>query len=325
MAAANQGNRSGRDSLESLTRRDLVRRAAELGIRGRTRMRKAELIRAIVRAEETPRPTSPAPASSRRKTGSRTPGTAAETRGKAAPEALRTPQTPPGPEHGERFLEPQPYETTTEPPAEPGAVREPEGGIHLLARDPDWLFAWWEYRPGQAKAAREAARRGRLQLRLHRFENGRWTEVFRTAVPENARNWYIRAGTPDAGFEAEIGYEDDRGVFRLLGRSRRVTTPRAAPGAEEEPRFVTIPFDLPFAQLLEYVRRYMPGRRDLARALYELQELGTEAPFPRAPAPSWSERQRGAMHSTLPREAGEPGSRVSASGRPFSSRGLRDR
>ena len=308
-----------REVLQQLKRADLLERAKRAGIRGRSRMTKAALVDALLDAAEPAGPPTgrvpdagPTPRADRVELAARAPVPSCRERpgaagaaGNVAPAAAAPPLTLPTPAGQDADLRPLP------------ALNR----VWLTARDPDWLYAWWDYGPHQLDAVRAAAGAGRLQLRLHRFGDGDWHEVQRVRIPFDARNWYLRAGLPGAVFEAEIGLEDQAGSFHLLARSRRAEAPDSASRADVPVEVVTIPFDHLFGELLDFIRRYLPGRSDIAAALREILNRGIQTPFPVEAAPPWSPAQDESMRRTTPPEAAAPGSRRSWSGRPTSPRG----
>lgn len=299
-----------RDDLEKLKKTDLLKRAARAGIRGRSRMTKAALVDALLSVASHGDDARPAPAPSR--------GDRVEL---AARAPVPSAQERMGVGAGERGATAR----TTPPPLaeETSDLRPPPvlGRLSLVARDPDWLYAWWDYRQHELDRVRAAADSGRLQLRLHQFVEGNWSEVQRVRLPFEARNWYIRAGLPGAVFEAELGFEEAEGRFHLLARSRRACAPDDAPQAAGPVEFVTIPFDRLFGELLEFIRRYLPDRSDIAAALREIQRRGITTPFPMEAPPPWSSAQEQSVRDATPSEAASPASRRSWSGRPTSPGG----
>jgi hypothetical protein len=302
-----------RETLLSLKRSDLVKLAAREGIRGRSRMKKAELVDALAVA----RPSIETDA------GRGSGGPAGDRVEVAAREPVPSARERTGVGTGQ-WAEPKPSSRPAPPPLpeEASELRPPPatGRLSLVARDPDWLHAWWSYRPHEVDRVSAAAGAGRLQLRLHRFVDGTWTEIQRVRVPSDARNWYMRAGLPGEAFEAELGFEDEKGRFHLLARSRRATAPDGSSRAAGPAEFVTIPYDRLFAELLEFIGRHLPGRRDIAAALREIQRRGIETPFPMEGPPPWTVEQERSMGEATPAEAAAPASRRSWSGRPTSSR-----
>jgi hypothetical protein len=114
-----------------------------------------------------------------------------------------------------------------------------ETRIVLLVKDPWWIYAYWEVRPDDERAARSQLTPGEVVglqtvLRVHDV-----TGVHFPASPANrsfdiplsglANNWYIHVDAPDRAFIVDIGLLTSQGRFLLLARSNVVTTPRAGP------------------------------------------------------------------------------------------------
>jgi hypothetical protein len=107
--------------------------------------------------------------------------------------------------------------------------------IVLLARDPSWLYAYWDFHPEHIRAVQSCFPVQDVQLTLRLLDitfftyNGAnaWSMVD-IALTSNATNWYIPLGQPDTTYCVEIGYKTIEGRFAPLGRSNAVTTPRAS-------------------------------------------------------------------------------------------------
>jgi hypothetical protein len=104
----------------------------------------------------------------------------------------------------------------------------------LLARDPYWLYAYWDFSPAHIGAARNGlgSQDTRLVLRISDVTyidfdgTNAWSSTDIELAPF-ATDWYISVPRPDASYCVEIGYKALDGHFTLLGRSNAATTPRA--------------------------------------------------------------------------------------------------
>jgi len=113
---------------------------------------------------------------------------------------------------------------------EPLPDRYHDDRITLIARDPYWLYTYWELTPMNWARARgilgEIATQ--LTLRVHDYpphQGGQargWMDI---EVSAEARHWYLHGGRPGHAFEVEIGLRAEDGRFVPLARSNRVTTP----------------------------------------------------------------------------------------------------
>ncbi|MCC7519919.1 MAG: DUF4912 domain-containing protein [Verrucomicrobiae bacterium] len=161
------------------------------------------------------------------------------------------------------------------------------GLLFLVARDPYWLYAAWDFTASQMRAMRTAARHGELKLRI--LAGGRVCRDI-TLNPA-ARDWYLKVDHASTEYHGELGYWDASGNFTVASRSAPTRTPPDMPSPRTEARFATIPFDLLFRRLLELVRaRRRPGE-EIMDALQRLQAEGVEFPFRVDPEQPWTEDQ----------------------------------
>lgn len=116
----------------------------------------------------------------------------------------------------------------------------------LLARDPQWLYAYWDFSTEQISAAyaRVGAKDAQFILRLFDTTavNSDGTNASSTVdieLPSFTTNWYISGARPDASYCVEVGYRAVNGQFAALGRSNTVTTPRAEVSSGTEVRWFT--------------------------------------------------------------------------------------
>ncbi|MGQ9756533.1 MAG: DUF4912 domain-containing protein [Desulfotomaculales bacterium] len=156
--------------------------------------------------------------------------------------------------HKSRAAKPVPdafkVETASElmPPAsgpQPGASdkQEPdlpprygEDKIVLMARDPNWLFAYWEITA--AKQEEQGIepniwQASRPVLRVYDVTNVEFNGTNANSfvdipITEEADRWHIQVGRPDRSFCVELGRVLPGGSFIGLLRSNIVTTPRAS-------------------------------------------------------------------------------------------------
>lgn len=113
-----------------------------------------------------------------------------------------------------------------------------EDRLALLARDPYWLFAYWEISATKqeefsAKYGPEAWRTSRPVLRLYdvtgiEFQGNNANTYVDIAVNDEADNWYIEVGQPCRTFCVDLGRVLNTGQFVTLLRSNLASTPRAS-------------------------------------------------------------------------------------------------
>ena len=106
--------------------------------------------------------------------------------------------------------------------------------IVLLAKDPWWLFAYWEVTAGRRKEVLEMIRDQRLSpektvLRVYdatAASFSRRLSFFDIELNFPATNWYIDVGIPDHPWVVELGIRTHEGRFFALVKSNTVRTPR---------------------------------------------------------------------------------------------------
>lgn len=108
--------------------------------------------------------------------------------------------------------------------------------IVLLARDPWWIFAYWEIRKDKEDETRrkiEAAgdTPSKSILRVYDVTNVNFNgrnahSFFDIDLHGLANSWYINVGLPEKSWIVEIGILTKSGNFYLLARSNAVKTPR---------------------------------------------------------------------------------------------------
>jgi hypothetical protein len=151
------------------------------------------------------------------------------------------------------------------------------GRLFLTARDPHWLYAYWDLNWQQMADYRGQASDGRLLLRI--FEKNHGDPVQVLTLGHDSRNWYIPVNKAATAYSAELGFWRHDGHFHVINRSREATTPPDAISADTTARFVTIPIDISFRELFEIIRGHMRAGEALADALHRLQLAGFRFPF----------------------------------------------
>jgi hypothetical protein len=134
-----------------------------------------------------------------------------------------------------------------ENPALPGYG---EARLWIVARDPRWLFAYWEFDPAEHPGALGADGTVHVFLRVMR---GSEVETTMEILP-SVGHWYIPVSRPDCDYTAELGYFTEGGVWAFVARSGSTRTfstdaaqtkpgsgIRVAPGKESLPKTIVPP------------------------------------------------------------------------------------
>jgi hypothetical protein len=151
------------------------------------------------------------------------------------------------------------------------------GRLFLTARDPHWLFAYWDLSWQQMADYRGQSADGRLLLRV--FEKNHPDPVQDLTLGHDSRNWYIPVNKAATAYSAQLGFWKHDGHFHVVSHSREVATPPDSVSTDTTARFVTIPIDFSFRELLNLIRGHIKDGEALADALHRLQRAGFKFPF----------------------------------------------
>ena len=149
--------------------------------------------------------------------------------------------------------------------------------LFLTARDPHWLYAYWDLSWQQMADYRGQAADGRLLLRL--LEKHHAQPVQTLTLGQDSRNWYIPVNKAATTYSAELGFHRHDGHFHVISRSHEAATPPDALSPDTMARFVTIPIDITFHELFDIIRGHMRDGEMFAEALRRLQLAGFRFPF----------------------------------------------
>ena len=168
--------------------------------------------------------------------------------------------------------------------------------LFLAARDPHWLYAHWDLtREQQLKLnARSAA--GHLILRIY-TGNVQGHPICDIHVHPESRHWFAHVERAGDVYAAELGYYSTPGKWVRVAISSLTVTPSDTVSPESGAEFATIPFEFPFARLMEIVKATVRENLPLAQAIEELRRRG-HPELPRAasrPPSSWTSQQEQAL------------------------------
>ena len=93
--------------------------------------------------------------------------------------------------------------------------------LWLVARDPHWLFAYWEFNPDEHPEALGEDGAAHFLLRVQR-EDG--TVEATVEIQPGAGNWLVPVRQADCGYTAELGFFTS-GAWAFLARSGAARTP----------------------------------------------------------------------------------------------------
>jgi len=192
--------------------------------------------------------------------------------------------------------------------------------LFLTARDPHWLYATWDLTPAQQKELNAASSDGHLILRIYagKIEGHPAYEIH---VHPESRHWFAHVERAGNSYAAELGYYSALGKWMRVAISSGTLTPPDAASPESEADFATIPFEFPFAKLMQIIEEAVRDNLPLAVAIEDLRRHG-HPDLPRfsssgfssvAPSPSGG---AGLTAET----ARTPGAAAPSAGKPGSSR-----
>jgi hypothetical protein len=170
-----------------------------------------------------------------------------------------------------------------------------EDTLYLVARDPRWLFSYWDF--NWSKYPTSAFRGGVKQffLKITTTAGGDATLV---EINPEARNWYVAVNSPDTAYYAEIGLFDKAGAWHGVVQSGVAVTPADALADEAAADFATVPAHLTFERLLEMVKEKMLEGESLIEALARIAGEG-RLEFRAGRTPSWSDDQKRVLAALL--------------------------
>ncbi|MGQ9810297.1 MAG: DUF4912 domain-containing protein [bacterium] len=247
--------------LLAATREHLLKIASRLGIRGRYRMSKKQLVNSIekaMRSQSAEDLLSEGVVPSVPTDGSQQPADSEQGRSKrriSAPirqkavirKTWREQQA--AVQHAKYEVkvgkQPVHLEPAEERLALPTSYEETK--IVLLVRDPYWVHVYWEVsRDALLKAMAELGKEWDSAVSVLRvyditgieFDGTNAHSCFDIEISGGSNNWYIHTGVPNRTFCVEIGIRGPSGKFVALARSNKVTTPRDAPSDITDERWM---------------------------------------------------------------------------------------
>jgi len=170
-----------------------------------------------------------------------------------------------------------------------------EDTLFLVARDPRWLFSYWDFNWG--KYAANAFRGGVKQFFL-KISTAAGADAGLIEINPEARNWYVPVGSPDTEYFAEIGFFDKAGVWQKIVQSGFAATPADGLAEEATADFATVPAHLTFERLLELVKEKMIEGESLISALARIAGEG-RLEFRAGQAPTWTDEQKRLLAALL--------------------------
>ena len=97
-----------------------------------------------------------------------------------------------------------------------------EARLWIVARDPRWLFAYWEFDPTEHPGVRGTDGAEHVFLRVSR---GDGTVESTLEILPSVGHWYVPVSQDDGEYTAELGYFPAPGVWAFVAASGSTRTP----------------------------------------------------------------------------------------------------
>lgn len=124
--------------------------------------------------------------------------------------------------------------------------------LFLVARDPRWLYAHWDFTREQQHAYNKLSSEGHLILRIYQ-ETPSERLVAQVKLQTDSRHWFVPVGRGETQYIAELGYRPRRGQWITIVRSNPVLTPPETIAPDTSILLATIPPDVPLPHVLEII------------------------------------------------------------------------
>jgi hypothetical protein len=116
-------------------------------------------------------------------------------------------------------------------------------------------------------------------------------------VHPESRHWFAHVERAGSSYAAELGYYSALGKWMRIAVSSGTMTPPDAASSETDTEFATIPFEFPFAKLMQIIEQAVAENLPLAQAIEELRRHG-HPDLPRVngtPLSTWTPQQEKAL------------------------------
>jgi hypothetical protein len=188
-------------------------------------------------------------------------------------------------------------------PDAPGALPTSYGEdrLVLMARDPQWLFAYWEIRSETAQRAMREIEESVPVLRVsYRPSEGRLEgRSYDERIDLFARRHYLHVPEAHHVYRAELGFRSRDGRFVAALRSNEVFAPPDGVSLESEEQFATVTWDTPLEGAMRPARfgtppgsapageRAVPGLAGAPAGSSGLSQRGADAAEGRPTSGDW--------------------------------------
>lgn len=136
------------------------------------------------------------------------------------------------------------------------------GEMFLIARDPHWLFTYWDFDYSKFPTA--------IKLFLEVYQGNELESTI--DINEIARNWYIPVSAAASEYSVIFGYRDANDERTVVDKAGPARTPPESISPNWDTDFATVPFHLSFNFLLDVISSARTQGQPLAESLARLQQ-----------------------------------------------------
>ena len=171
--------------------------------------------------------------------------------------------------------------------------------LFLAARDPHWLYAHWDLTSEQQRRCNAHSVDRHLVLRIY-TDAVTGAPTVEIHVHPESRHWFVHVERAETKYAAELGYYPKNHRWKRICVSGATLTPPDSMAANMDALFATIPMDLPFPQLVAFVKEAIRQNVPLAIALEQLRTTGhPHLPRKFTPPAQWTPAQEKALAAVL--------------------------
>jgi hypothetical protein len=171
-------------------------------------------------------------------------------------------------------------------PEQLGELPSGYGDMYVVARDPHWLFTYWDFDYSKFPTPR--------QLLLQVFREDVLEKTIE--INEIARNWYLPVESANASYRVVFGFRDIQGNWRSVGEAGPTQTPPEAISTQWDTLFATVPFHLTFNLLVDVAEAAKTSGQPLTEALAKLQRAAIDGG---GRSPNWGPAQLQILETLL--------------------------
>ncbi|HEX5219662.1 MAG TPA: DUF4912 domain-containing protein [Verrucomicrobiae bacterium] len=168
------------------------------------------------------------------------------------------------------------------------------GRLFLAARDPHWIYAYWDINPTVQFQYNARSQDRHLILRMHERDLSSKPAVEIHVHPES-RHWFAHVERAGEQYVADLGYYQVGRQWKSVATSALVRTPPASLSADSKVEFATIPAEVPFETMLSLLKEGEEQQLPLAHGIEQLRERRSRDFPPVPPTTAWTPEQERAL------------------------------